>query len=642
MSNKYDFYDLEKVEELAGRPETIEIDGYYWDPTDLPPKDYLDEHVPLEFKNIGKWMRSKMNGLQTRETMARLAEMVGINTRKAVDVVEENKVRQDTLEEQFDAIQRDSTGKDVVSSMEIVAARGGKATLGQRLDETTAQLAQTMLLSSDFGLIGDGTDETEKFQAMLNAAIGKQLKILRPQSKYKIGPVDIPSNLDVFFEDSSVFEITPGLPEGKKWIDFKEKRDIVFRGKNILFQMLKEEYTAGEHRHCFNFEGAENIELRGVIARGSGGDGFHVGKSVAKTEVTNKNIRMYDCVADDNKRQGMSVTTVEGLHVEKSVFKNTNGIAPRCGLDIEPNDSIDKLKNVRFVDCDFNDNAGRGVDIMLKHLDATSDFVDIEFENCRTNGNAYGFQPKYFNQGAKGIVKIIDCKSNNEKLNSVNSLSCHPESIRVIVENHVAVDCNRLDGTNPSNSYASSYLVSDTPEEFRESIGGIEFINCKSFDTKIPHLIRRGFATASPNGVPIKKVDFIDCESNGHTVSGFEIDLKTEDMMFRNQREEELILGSSSNLSTRYMNRVHTNASATGLISLTLPVAKNRFRFKFRVASANILKINPQPGSKLLAVTNEGSKSVESSLVGSLIELSGKSNGDWEVLNLIGSWTQSV
>lgn len=57
-------------------------------------------------------------------------------------------IRQATVEEQFQSVIDETTGKDVISAPEIILARGGATTLGERLDsekaEVSAQLAQKL------------------------------------------------------------------------------------------------------------------------------------------------------------------------------------------------------------------------------------------------------------------------------------------------------------------------------------------------------------------------------------------------------------------------------------------------------------------------------------------------------------------
>jgi len=66
------------------------------------------------------------------------------------DILETLENRQSSVENQFNSLQQEITNKDVISAPEIIAARGGKDTLGQRLDDTTSQLAQNLtLIKSD-------------------------------------------------------------------------------------------------------------------------------------------------------------------------------------------------------------------------------------------------------------------------------------------------------------------------------------------------------------------------------------------------------------------------------------------------------------------------------------------------------------
>lgn len=71
---------------------------------------------------------------------------------------EELKTRQSSVETQFNSIQQELTGKDVVSAPEIIAARNGEENLKARLDkeyqEVSTQLAQTDFVAQVSRLIG--------------------------------------------------------------------------------------------------------------------------------------------------------------------------------------------------------------------------------------------------------------------------------------------------------------------------------------------------------------------------------------------------------------------------------------------------------------------------------------------------------
>lgn len=136
MVNKYDNYELKKVNSLENVPGTIkDNDGYIWDPSGLPDKDFDDSKVPLNYRRLAVWMRSKLFGKDVRETIARLAEMFGLNFKQLMESFESLNDNQESVETFLVDFIQAATDAEVNSGPEIIQARGGKATLGQRLDE---------------------------------------------------------------------------------------------------------------------------------------------------------------------------------------------------------------------------------------------------------------------------------------------------------------------------------------------------------------------------------------------------------------------------------------------------------------------------------------------------------------------------
>ena len=48
-----------------------------------------------------------------------------------------------------------------------------------------------------------------------------------------------------------------------------------------------------------------------------------------------ENVVLYNVVADNNRRQGLSITDGKKIKVLKSVFNNTMGTVSQSGIDIE-------------------------------------------------------------------------------------------------------------------------------------------------------------------------------------------------------------------------------------------------------------------------------------------------------------------
>ena len=128
---EYPFKDLLPIDEV------LEREGYYNDWT------HLDPEVFYSLTQISEYIKTKGFGVDVRLLIAQLAEHFGLSVVEVTDIANELIARQDAVEGFNNQVIQEMTDKDVISAPEIIAARGGKPTLQARLDETTAQLAQT-------------------------------------------------------------------------------------------------------------------------------------------------------------------------------------------------------------------------------------------------------------------------------------------------------------------------------------------------------------------------------------------------------------------------------------------------------------------------------------------------------------------
>ena len=98
--------------------------------------EYDQSKVPALIRKHADNVRTKTYGQDVREALARNSEYAGLIASEAVGISNETNFRQSNLESQFTNIQQEITDKDVISSPEIIAARGSESTLGARLDRT--------------------------------------------------------------------------------------------------------------------------------------------------------------------------------------------------------------------------------------------------------------------------------------------------------------------------------------------------------------------------------------------------------------------------------------------------------------------------------------------------------------------------
>ncbi len=159
----------------------------------------------------------------------------------------------------------------------------------------------------------------------------------------------------------------------------------------------------GQWGYGICIQGSSNIYIEGVQSREMWGDGFNVG-----IDAQNTNLNFYNVVADDNRRQGMSVGWVDGLVIRNSVFKNTRGHWPMAGIDIETDRSYDHINNVEISGCTFSNNHSTGVKLYNNNGGATVNNLTVT-----DNAMSGGFFGVYFNGQVSGALVNNNTTTNN-------------------------------------------------------------------------------------------------------------------------------------------------------------------------------------------------------------------------------------
>ncbi len=253
----------------------------------------------------------------------------------------------------------------------------------------------TTLSVKDTGAAGDGiANDTNAIQAAVNQMAGTGGTVLVPDGVYMINAL-----VGVQLKSSMTFRLSPGatlraLPNGSdsyRVLAIRSASNVNVVGGTIEGERAAHTGTTGEAGHCLALSGSQNIVVEGVTAKNCWGDGFYLGGP------SNSKVSFCRVVADNNRRQGMSVTSADGLYVGFSVFKNTAGTLPEAGLDIEPNLG-ETVTNALVTDNLFDNNAGGGIRIGPAGRDAATTFVTktVIQNNTITNNGLGSLSPPSF------------------------------------------------------------------------------------------------------------------------------------------------------------------------------------------------------------------------------------------------------
>ncbi|TAF30474.1 MAG: right-handed parallel beta-helix repeat-containing protein [Cytophagales bacterium] len=360
------------------------------------------------------------------------------------------------------------------------------------------------------------TDVTSVIQNAFNSTVDTVI-IQNVGQPWVVQPLFIRrDNLTVIFEPGVIIQAKSGAfaTSSLCLLSVGNGHPIIVKNVNLIgygatFKMLKPEYTFGEQRHCLKLSRVQNVNVFGLTLNDSGGDGILVNRDFYGAPCVNVHIK--DCVADNNRRQGISVISAQNLLIENCEFKNTYGTAPMAGIDIEP-DGLDPLttqqvlKNIVVKNCRFTNNgtnlySASGIEVALHQPAAIVGPISITFENCYVTG-------------LRGISVI----AHKDVTGVVNFNQCLVENISEVgldLHNSAYAGTNLPIGSNPNfafvrfkqcvfknlaNDYDTPILLTGTkhnsPIKDILEYGGVEFIDCVLEDSK-----NREFMVAL-NGLP--------------------------------------------------------------------------------------------------------------------------------------------
>lgn len=212
-----------------------------------------------------------------------------------------------------------------------------------------------------YGAKGDGvSDDTAALQRAVDAVAGTGGTVYVPDGVYRVNAVAssgrgliLKSQMTLLLSSAAVLKALPNSATNYAVVIIPNASNVNVVGGTIEGERSLHTGTTGEWGHGLVVQNAQHVAIQGVTSKECWGDGFYISGS---TDVIYCGV-----TADHNRRQGISITSVDGLVIRNSTFKNTAGTLPEDGLDIEPN-SGETVNHVLITGCTFSGNAGYGME----------------------------------------------------------------------------------------------------------------------------------------------------------------------------------------------------------------------------------------------------------------------------------------
>jgi hypothetical protein len=215
------------------------------------------------------------------------------------------------------------------------------------------------------GAKGDGrTDDTAAIQAAIDEIAGTGGSVLVPTGTYMVDAVGksrlaLKSDMTLKLSKDATLKAIPNDSDKYSILLISAASNVTVTGGTLEGDRLEHTGTSGEWGMGIRIDrGASHVTISGLTAKKMWGDGFYVQGAT--------DVKFCSVLADNNRRQGLSIIEAEGLLVTHSVFKNTRGTRPSAGIDFEPDTPAQQIANVRIEGSQFTDNAGAGIQISGK------------------------------------------------------------------------------------------------------------------------------------------------------------------------------------------------------------------------------------------------------------------------------------
>jgi len=239
-----------------------------------------------------------------------------------------------------------------------------------------------------YGLVGDAkTDNTEALRKLLGD--GNRTIDIAP-GDYVTGSLRIPGNTVLLLDRGVTLRDSGHLGPNDRLINIFED-NVVMRGPGARIIANRQDYTTGEQRHGVMIYGASNVVIDGVESSGHGGDGFYIGSPAGKAPP--HNIVLSHCLASNNRRQGLSITSGKEVIVADCTFQYTKGTAPQFGIDVEPGQPKEALDHIVLLRPTTRGNHSGGISLYLDALNGTDTPVDIQVLGHVSRDEPVAFKP---------------------------------------------------------------------------------------------------------------------------------------------------------------------------------------------------------------------------------------------------------
>ncbi len=199
------------------------------------------------------------------------------------------------------------------------------------------------------------------------------------------------ANSRITFMPGSKLILKPTSKSNYSVLQLRNVSNVILINPVIIGDRDLHQGTEGEWGMGISIYSSSNITITGGNITNCWGDGIYISRT--KNDYSSTMIHISNTSLNYNRRDGISVISVNGLLIDSVYSANCNGTLPMSGINFEPESSKDDLENIEIRNVRTENNPGNGIQIGFNKLYGGSNKnIDIKIINHTDKGSNIGFK----------------------------------------------------------------------------------------------------------------------------------------------------------------------------------------------------------------------------------------------------------
>ena len=474
-----------------------------------------------------------------------------------------------------------------------------------------------------------------------------------PASKFG-GGIKLRTNSTLSFINQATLKMEPTAADSYTFISCVNISNVSIYAPKIMGDVGEHLNIVGEDGYGIYIVDCENINVyEGYISK-CWGDGYYVGSDSKGT----KGGGLFNCIADDNRRQGLSIVSWEEGLVNGGAYINTGKTlfkAPGYGIDIEPNAKGTDIINVTLTNVTTRNNKKGGLQLVPgfltdeKYINPSYNVKITNYTSVDdgTSGAIRFANPPLETKGMRpsekiyGTIFIQGVTILNSKERSIDFARWFEGSPKVVLRDIYIENCNQdhIVSTNESQCAVVAYI--DPAQSLQLGHGEVSIENITIVDNRtakwmlVPIWLYCG-STQSIDNFYIKNVSTYGQKS----VSNGEI-IISKTNGFKNEYTVKKYRSFSSDLDivSGSFNGIVLSSTVDNVF--TLPLANNSvgLEYEFENPNAIVSQIRVKSGDSIGNSVNNAATSLVLRTNRDRIRVRSVGRNKWEIVEQYGTIT---